>query len=342
MMKMDANKSTHNYGVDIYRVVIMTWIVLFHYTTRYDEIFQPAANYPFRFENGGSVGVSLFFMISGFFMAKSLIAEDYGLRFLLGSLVKRYFRLWKPYVLAVMVVALWLMIWPVEGRGCSLTDFLVNLFLIVHPGINYVDGAHWFLASLFILQSVIMTVLLLRNRRWRSIVIFLSFALSVLLITINTPPPILQPITGWGKHFFDLTLGVIIYMTMKMKNKVGLAMTVIGCIRVTIDSIEHLVYILFFIAIVTDKMSSLSNHLPDVLKKSISYMGNLTFMWYLLHQNIGFSVHQHWIDLPIAGEWQVIIPMITTVLLASIFDKVETSIPKCVKQNKLQIWNIKN
>lgn len=49
----------------------MIWIILFHYTTRYGQLFS--VDIPFSFDNGGEIGVAVFFIISGFFLQKSLV-----------------------------------------------------------------------------------------------------------------------------------------------------------------------------------------------------------------------------------------------------------------------------
>ena len=72
----------------------MLWIVLFHYTYRITELY-PNVSFPFQFNNGGQVGVLFFFVISGFFLGKSLLnSEQLSLKKVCGVIVNKYWRLW--------------------------------------------------------------------------------------------------------------------------------------------------------------------------------------------------------------------------------------------------------
>lgn len=66
-----------NAGVDGLRGLLMVWIVLYHYTSRYNvtcignEITYPITS-PHK---AGVYGVMLFFIISGYFIGKSIKEE---------------------------------------------------------------------------------------------------------------------------------------------------------------------------------------------------------------------------------------------------------------------------
>ena len=94
-----------NLSIQGLRGYLMIWIVLFHYTTRY-PILYPSANMemPIRFENGGEVGIVIFFAMSGFFLAKGLLGLDSSNKKLLEFCMHKYLRLWFPYVVSTILI----------------------------------------------------------------------------------------------------------------------------------------------------------------------------------------------------------------------------------------------
>ena len=71
-------KKHRNWLVDGLRFFLIAWIVLFHYTIfeTDDPSFQ--LGYSITFDNGGNVGVSMFFFISGFYMGKKMLQSGGG------------------------------------------------------------------------------------------------------------------------------------------------------------------------------------------------------------------------------------------------------------------------
>lgn len=70
---------SRNILIDLLRIILLAWIVLFHYTVHYNKVYGVDLPFRFTFENGGTVGVAIFFIISGFFAATSLLRQaDHG------------------------------------------------------------------------------------------------------------------------------------------------------------------------------------------------------------------------------------------------------------------------
>lgn len=55
------------------RGLLMLWIVIFHYTTMYNVYVDRPILFPIEFNNGGAVGVYMFFVISGYFMVSKIL-----------------------------------------------------------------------------------------------------------------------------------------------------------------------------------------------------------------------------------------------------------------------------
>jgi peptidoglycan/LPS O-acetylase OafA/YrhL len=125
--------------IDSLRGIAAMLVVLFHYTTRYDELFghvtPPAGSLPW-----GHYGVNLFFMISGFVIFMTLEKTRQPLDFV----VSRFSRLYPAFWLAVIMTFLvthWL---GLPGKLVSFDTALLNLTM-VHSffGISHVDSVYW-------------------------------------------------------------------------------------------------------------------------------------------------------------------------------------------------------
>lgn len=50
---MDIQLNKKNLGIQGLRGLLMIWIVLFHFTTRYGQLYPNKINYTIEFSNGG-------------------------------------------------------------------------------------------------------------------------------------------------------------------------------------------------------------------------------------------------------------------------------------------------
>lgn len=210
-----VNKSdTYNYTLDLWRFLLILWIVLFHYTSGYKEGIIPTY-FPVRFGNGGPVGVTCFFVISGFFMGHMLIRDiTFSWRDYMQYIKKRYLRFFPIYTIAVLLIFLWLQFWPVESRMTGWLDFIVNTVLIWHPGFDYVDGAHWFLAVLILIQFFTAVLMFFQPSARYVIGIMIYLILSIACID-----------EGFPRH------GIYILLASEVKLLFGIMLFLLYCKR---------------------------------------------------------------------------------------------------------------
>ena len=320
-------KDNHNYGADLLRIIIMTWIVLYHYTFIFNTLgFEKDIHYPFCFTDGGTVGVSLFFILSGFFFYKTFTTADSGFKTYGAFLIKRYFRLWHPYFVACIIVFLWLYLFPLPNRTVNLPIFLLNLVLFIHPGINYIDGAHWFLADLFFIQGLLSILLLIREEKNREKILTTVFVISSVLQFFQLPF-----LDTTIKRLFEIGFGLQMFYLCRNENvKFHLLMCVLGLVVAFNYSLEYMCWVLVMIIILY--FSSIRNRLPFFLytedhknhsyaiienkcKSILLFLGNISFMWYLIHQNIGYTIQYYFFPTNCDGAF-VVIPMLLTLVLA--------------------------
>ena len=175
-----------NFGIQGLRGVLMLWIILFHYTTRYSQLYPENINFSILFPNGGVVGVILFFIISGFFFGQVIWdydnSDSYKVEikhtFLFFS--KRYLKLWKPYFISCLIIVAFLFFIPLDGRtNTSIISIIINLLFIWHPKVEYIDSAHWFMANLIYIQFLSSFLLFIKKQYRQISVLVLLFLLLI-------------------------------------------------------------------------------------------------------------------------------------------------------------------
>jgi peptidoglycan/LPS O-acetylase OafA/YrhL len=127
------------HGVDALRGVAALLVMLFHYTTRYQEKFGHVS--PPAFEvHWGYLGVNLFFMISGFVIFMTLERTRRPADFL----VSRFSRLFPAYWVAALVTWTIVQLTPELGKNVSPLAAIGN-GLMFHGllGIPNIDGVYW-------------------------------------------------------------------------------------------------------------------------------------------------------------------------------------------------------
>ena len=143
-MPLDASKTTGSRieELDGLRGLAAIAVVLFHYTTRYSEIYGRETGLPFEFPYG-NLGVELFFGISGFVIFMTLDRTRSLGDFVVSRVSRLYPAYWAAIILTTAVVNL-------EG----MTEFMRSPFEITvnftmlqsFVGVRAVDGVYWTLA----------------------------------------------------------------------------------------------------------------------------------------------------------------------------------------------------
>src|ERR1700731_494633 len=125
--------------LDVLRGLAALGVVLFHYLTRYDQMYTPRGDVPFGFPIGAS-GVDLFFVISGFVIFMTLgrcaSVSDF--------LISRFSRLYPAYWAAALLTWSVGTVWPLPKQGYTINQLFINLtmaqgFINIEP----IDGVYW-------------------------------------------------------------------------------------------------------------------------------------------------------------------------------------------------------
>jgi peptidoglycan/LPS O-acetylase OafA/YrhL len=134
-----AGASVRLHGVDALRGVAALMVMLFHFTTRYDQKFTHIAE-PLFAVPWGYLGVNLFFMVSGFVIFMTLDRVSRPMDFL----VSRFSRLYPAYWAAASLTFATLCLFPEIGKSISLRNALGNGLMFEGLfGIPPIDGVYW-------------------------------------------------------------------------------------------------------------------------------------------------------------------------------------------------------
>lgn len=272
----------------------MIWIVLFHYTSRYPSLYPSDDIYmPINLENGGDVGIVIFFIMSGFFLAKGLYGLEKSMLKFLDFCKHKYMRLWPSYIVSIILIFVCVRIFGLSGRESSITTLLIDALFIYHPMFGYVDLAHWFIAHLVFVQCFLGFMFSIVQGNKKKILfrlLIISFNIFFVLLALpQTTSHTLDVVDTFipFKSTLAVLIGVGIYQYRKGKEYVDLMLIVISvCILMfLLSQMLILAYsILFYMLLNKDNIATRK----IFQNKLIIEIGNMSFYWYLIHQNIGY------------------------------------------------------
>src|SRR5207302_7827749 len=142
--------------LDVLRGLAALGVVLFHYLTRYDQIYTSRGDVPFGFSIGAS-GVDLFFVISGFVIFMTLgrcaTASDF--------LISRFSRLYPAYWAAALLTFIVGSMWPLPDQHYTVIQLLINLTMLQGFGnVPAIDGVYWSLGVELCFYAVMLVLFL--------------------------------------------------------------------------------------------------------------------------------------------------------------------------------------
>lgn len=153
-------RDARNRQIDGLRGIIVVLISVFHVFCRYQQIYE-STSIPFV-ELWGDFGVIVFLLISAYFLPRrkerrqekrkplTLVIE------FLKYICKKLVRLWPSYFVAITVIMMFSFLIPAPSRSCTWIEYLCNIpFVNGFIGVNYVDGAHWYLTYLIAISAVV-------------------------------------------------------------------------------------------------------------------------------------------------------------------------------------------
>jgi peptidoglycan/LPS O-acetylase OafA/YrhL len=292
-------------GLDLVRFVAAILIVLYHYTFHGPGAFgltwvslpgiTPVTRYFY-------LGVPLFFVISGFVIARSATGRtvpDFALA--------RIARIYPTFLVCMTITFLSVVLFGKPQIGVSIGQWFANWF-IAAPLLKsaYVDSVYWSIVyeiTFYGLVAGLMGLGLFRRRLHESIALWLLISCAnELFVGSEGLRRIL--ITNYSSFFAS---GMLIYMMLTTRREIKtvalLACAVaLGAFQADTNSdwlrahgvaLSHSVVIVLAIAV--PAFVAMFAIMPRVSAGShiVLALGGLTYPLYLLHQTIGYEVFNH-------------------------------------------------
>lgn len=275
------------FWLDGIRGILCIWIVLFHYTFRYTELYEND-KFIIQFSNGGLVGVMCFFLISGY-----LCYATIGKYYKTGCkkwLYNKWMRLYPAYLIGCIFIFLFYILADVSSDRInkSVFDFLRSLLMI--PYISpLLDGAHWYVFSLvrFYCLFSVFFFFHLQEKKPFWIIILVIVGLNIALKRFIDESNLLEVIVP---DFIDPRIleGLLLYKVTKENSTfyASLYFLVGLYLAYSVHPIYAPILLLLFPILLKDDSFS-------VIKDFLSWnffvvIGETSYMWYLIHQNVGY------------------------------------------------------
>lgn len=305
--------------VDALRGLAALAVVLFHYTTRFNELFGASPPATISFPDG-HYGVNLFFIISGFVIFMTLEKTSRPMDFV----VSRFSRLFPAYWAAIILT---FSITHLLGLPGKLVDFntAVGNLIMIHGlfHIPHVDGVYWtlevellFYCGMFLLyrlrclhliHHVLLGLLALRLTYFalaRGFGIDLPWTISRFLILDYIP---------W------FALGISIYLATSRHNAGAWRQTAVtaGCAVLTLLIVDSPFLAALAVALGSAAFLAASGRAPLLQHRVMVWLGSISYPLYLLHENIGWSLQLRLAALGVPTDLTVLITLAISLAMAS-------------------------
>ncbi len=278
-------ESKKNVQIEAVRVISMLMVVIFHYTYRFKELYNiDTVNFDF-FKLFGKIGVGIFFIISGYFLARDYSRKENPIRFFVNKLL----RIYPLYAICITIIYVLTSIFGLPGRETSFIEYFLNLLLINgFIGINYVDGAHWFLTYMIIFYVMVAFTLIFHKNGKKVFLIFAGVNFILNIIKQYIPFGIYIYKLCGGDYFWFVFLGIFLRYFMKNISKFDLLAIILSLFMIFLNFkfitfLGILIGLILFILAVKQKMNFFN-------KQIFLTLGSVSYIIFLIHQNIGYQL----------------------------------------------------
>lgn len=331
---MEKKISKRIYELDALRGIAALMVILFHYTTKYAETFNSSLTTQFEFKYG-HYGVSLFFIISGFVIFMTVYSIKTPFQFIF----KRFVRLYPVFWVCLTLTFLYTTIVNIPILTRTFSEYLINFSMIPSLlGFRAIDGVYWSLVPELFFYALILILII---KKWLQKILLICFIwLGISFADIYMDLPIFVEIILNLKYGFLFVTGINFYQIyVKNYSWVNYLQLFICFIICYLQG--DIVFTRFFIFFIFLFSAFVNGKLQFLKIKSIVFLGEISYVLYLLHQFIGYGIINKLINSGVRNYFVLVItPLLISILLAAFITfKVEK--PMIKKINFLFKKNIK-
>jgi peptidoglycan/LPS O-acetylase OafA/YrhL len=278
--------------IDGLRGIAAVFVMLFHYTFVFNQKWVYGK--PFHY---GYMGVSLFFIISGFVITMSVESKKSYIDFCYG----RFIRLYPIYWIALIITIIAMHSMNLQMFKLNTTNIVVN-FTMLQRFLGYIDidGAYWTLAIELIFYFLIVIILILNKTAkiipYFIVLILIIFISRIILSQYFTEQIKLIQIIQQFRFLHLFLAGIIFYKIHTSRFQKTDLILLTFCLICNLGAhlrfnilIETLIVLVFFIVfgLLTIKENKLMNFLNHPI---LQFLGKISFPLYLLNENFGASL----------------------------------------------------
>lgn len=273
--------------LDALRGIGAAMVVLFHYTTAFDDLYGHPTPLPFNFDIG-YYGVHLFFLVSGFVIYMTLERTSDARRFV----ISRATRLFPAYWTAILITFAVVTLVGLPGSERTVWEALANLTMLQeYAGIRHIDGVYWTLSvelAFYAWMFIAFRAGLLRQPV-RTLLIWLTVNILAIGTAVSLEVPLPQAVrilllTEYGNLFFA---GIGFYLWRQHHSPTAvvlIALTLILEATLRPDAIVINLAINALFALATTR------RFPLLATRPLLYLGAISYPLYLVHQYIGYVI----------------------------------------------------
>lgn len=314
--------------LDALRGLAALFVMLYHYTTEYNERYGHSAplwgEVPF-----GKYGVQLFFMISGFVILMSLTRIERARDFVMSRATRLYPAYWTGVALTFTAVTLF----GLPGREFGLQTALVNLTML-HEFLRvpHVDTVYW---TLTIELSFYLLMFLILSARALDKVIPLFIALVALqtLAELSAQAmglPFVARFVG-RPHLQFFALGVLAFKWSRGEVSVPSALALAGVCLAHEFLAGSDAPLPVFGAVLGISCLLATGALSWLTWRPLTFLGFISYPLYLVHQNIGYIIIRRLEAAGVSPEAAIAVALAVALPLA-------TAITLLIEQPTLRLY----
>jgi peptidoglycan/LPS O-acetylase OafA/YrhL len=271
--------------LDALRGIGALCVLIFHYSTRFHELFPQASHVPFSFP-GGNYRVLLFFTISGFAIFFTLDR----IRTVADFVVNRFARLYPAYLVAMLLTlsieylahATQLLIGPVA--------ILANFTMLQgFAFIPEVDGAYWTLTvEIAFYFCMIAMWKFVGIRRLEPMLVLWLAARWLYWLWPDMPERIVMLLVLRYTPFF--VIGMLAYRIWSGQRTLRQQIPYAGLALLSIATMETWDVTIVGCVLLGSFAALIHGHLRFLSLRPLVWLGGISYSFYLIHQHVGFVV----------------------------------------------------
>jgi peptidoglycan/LPS O-acetylase OafA/YrhL len=307
--------------LDALRGVAALWVVVYHWTSRYDELFGHASDFTFRFFDG-RIGVYLFFMISGFVILMTLDRT----RSIFDFIFFRFARLYPTFLLCMLITWLAVSLCGLTGRTVPFVHGIFNLTMIPNIlGFKMIDPVYWSLEVEIFFYGLMAVLCAARLRRYLVVIltslVVCNIALLLLPGSVNDLPPFVKAIRLLCsmRYLNSFLFGIVCFERIKARHPLQYLVFILCIMQAFLDEgrvsgWECLGMGVLFYGATHYQLSWLS-------ARPLLFFGSISYPLYVLHQNLGFISIRYLLNLGFSTTVSLLSTFVLIVALSTIVSK---------------------